>query len=84
MKYGVVIVAAGKGSRMHLGFNKVFADLKDGCSILEHSVQIFLYDLVEPVVGLKYLLENRVDPGDDQVEADGQNRHDGYKDKSKL
>ena len=44
MKYGVVIVAAGKGSRMHLGFNKVFADLKDGCSILEHSVQIFLSD----------------------------------------
>ncbi len=44
MEYGVVIVAAGQGSRMGLGYNKVYALLKDGRSILEHTISVFLND----------------------------------------
>ena len=44
MKYSAVIVAAGSGSRMNLGFNKVYARLKDGRTILEHSMSLFLAD----------------------------------------
>ncbi len=44
MEYGVVIVAAGQGSRMGLGYNKVYAPLKDGRSILEHTIGIFQED----------------------------------------
>lgn len=44
MKYSTVIVAAGKGQRMNLGFNKVYAKLSDGRTILEHAMDIFLAD----------------------------------------
>lgn len=44
MKYSTVIVAAGKGERMKLGFNKVYAKLKDGRTLLEHAMEIFLQD----------------------------------------
>ncbi|MBR2812294.1 MAG: 2-C-methyl-D-erythritol 4-phosphate cytidylyltransferase [Solobacterium sp.] len=44
MKYAVVIVAAGSGSRMGLGFNKVYARLKDGRTILETTVSVFEND----------------------------------------
>ena len=41
MQYSVIIVAAGKGSRMGLGFNKVFAKLEDERTILEHTISVF-------------------------------------------
>jgi 2-C-methyl-D-erythritol 4-phosphate cytidylyltransferase len=44
MKYSTVIVAAGKGQRMKLGYNKVYARLDDGRTILEHAMDIFLND----------------------------------------
>lgn len=44
MKYSVLIVAAGKGKRMNLGYNKVFHVLETGNTILDTTVDIFLKD----------------------------------------
>lgn len=44
MKYSTIIVAAGRGERMKLGFNKVYAKLEDGKTILEHAMEVFLQD----------------------------------------
>ena len=44
MKYTVIIVAAGSGTRMNLGYNKVYASLEDGRTILEHTMDVFLRD----------------------------------------
>lgn len=44
MEYSVIIVAAGSGTRMKLGYNKVYAELKDGRSILETSISDFQND----------------------------------------
>lgn len=44
MKYSTVIVAAGKGQRMNLGFNKVYAKLSDDRTILEHAMELFMTD----------------------------------------
>lgn len=44
MEYSVIIVAAGSGTRMKLGYNKVYAKLKDGRSILETTISVFLND----------------------------------------
>lgn len=41
MKYSAIIVAAGVGSRMNLGYNKVFYTMKDGKTVLEKTVQCF-------------------------------------------
>lgn len=41
MKYDVIIVASGKGSRANLGYNKVFYKLKDGRSVLDCSINLF-------------------------------------------
>ncbi len=41
--YSVIILAAGKGSRLNLGYNKVFYEIK-GKEILEYSVDYFLKD----------------------------------------
>ncbi|MCI5773278.1 MAG: 2-C-methyl-D-erythritol 4-phosphate cytidylyltransferase [Erysipelotrichaceae bacterium] len=43
MEYAAVIVAAGKGSRMNLGYNKVYYKLDDKC-ILEHTIAKFKAD----------------------------------------
>ena len=43
MDYSCVIVAAGKGSRMNLGYNKVYYMLDDKC-ILEHTIKEFKDD----------------------------------------
>ncbi len=43
MDYSVVITAAGSGSRMQLGYNKVYYRM-DGKTILEHSIETFLKD----------------------------------------
>lgn len=44
MKYGVVIVAAGSGSRMGLGYNKMLFQLMDGKTLLETTVSLFADD----------------------------------------
>lgn len=44
MKYSALIVAAGSGTRMKLGYNKVYAQLKDGRSILETTISVFMND----------------------------------------
>lgn len=44
MNYSVVIVAAGSGTRMNLGYNKVYAKLNDGKTVLEHTMQVFEND----------------------------------------
>ena len=43
MDYSCVIVAAGKGSRMNLGYNKAYYMLDDKC-ILEHTIKAFKDD----------------------------------------
>ncbi len=44
MKYDVIIVAYGKGERACLGFNKVFYTMKDGMTVLDHSLSLFTKD----------------------------------------
>lgn len=44
MKYSAVIVAAGSGSRMGLGYNKVYAKLEGDQTILETTLQPFIED----------------------------------------
>ncbi len=44
VNYSVVVLAAGKGSRTHLEYNKVFYRFADGKTILEKSVERFLKD----------------------------------------
>ncbi|MEA5026798.1 2-C-methyl-D-erythritol 4-phosphate cytidylyltransferase [bioreactor metagenome] len=44
MNYAVLIVAAGKGSRMNLGYNKVFYELEDGITVLQKTLTAFLDD----------------------------------------
>lgn len=44
MNYDVIIVASGKGERAKLGYNKAFFRMKDGMSVLEHTLSLFLED----------------------------------------
>lgn len=44
MKYNAVIVAAGSGTRMGLGYNKVYLTLKDGRTVLDTTVSVFEAD----------------------------------------
>ena len=44
MKYTAVIVAAGSGTRMKLGYNKVYAKMRDERTILNHTIDIFKAD----------------------------------------
>ena len=44
MEYTALIVAAGSGTRMGLGYNKVYAPLKDGQPILFHTMKVFQED----------------------------------------
>ncbi len=41
MKYDAIIVASGKGQRANLGYNKVFYEMADGKSVLDHSIALF-------------------------------------------
>ena len=43
MNYSALIVAAGSGTRMKLGFNKAYYRL-DERTILDHTLEIFLSD----------------------------------------
>lgn len=44
MNYSAIIVAAGSGTRMHLGYNKVYYRFRDGRTILEHTISAFAAD----------------------------------------
>lgn len=44
MNYSVIIVAAGKGSRMGLPYNKVYHVLNNSKTVLENSMEPFLLD----------------------------------------
>lgn len=44
MEYSVVIVASGQGTRMKLGYNKVFYKLNNGETILDRTIQCFKAD----------------------------------------
>lgn len=44
MKYSALIVAAGQGRRMNLGYNKVFYTFQDGKSVLEKTMSVFEED----------------------------------------
>ena len=44
MEYSALIVAAGQGRRMNLGYNKVFYTFADGKNVLEKTMSIFEAD----------------------------------------
>lgn len=44
MKYSVVMPCAGIGSRMNLGYNKLLLKMKNGLTVLENTMHIFLAD----------------------------------------
>jgi len=44
MKYTALIVAAGKGTRMGLAYNKVFIKLSENVTVLEKTISIFEED----------------------------------------
>jgi len=44
MKYSVVMPCAGVGSRMNLGYNKLLFRMKNGNTVLENTMAIFLDD----------------------------------------
>ena len=44
MKYSVVMPCAGVGSRMNLGYNKLLFQMKNGKTVLENTMNIFLND----------------------------------------
>jgi 2-C-methyl-D-erythritol 4-phosphate cytidylyltransferase len=78
MRYSVILVAAGSGTRMHLGYNKVYYRLQ-GQTILEKSMQLFEADedcrqvivVTEPEL---YAREIGVPSAKDHVTAGGETR----------
>lgn len=44
MKYTALVVAAGKGQRMGLGYNKVFFQLSENQTVLEKTISVFAQD----------------------------------------
>ena len=44
MKYDVVLLAGGKGTRLNLGYNKVLYKMDNGLTILENAMAPFLKD----------------------------------------
>lgn len=44
MNYSVIILAAGKGSRTNLDYNKVFYTFENGQTVLNKSLSVFLSD----------------------------------------
>ena len=44
MEYTALVVAAGSGSRVGLGYNKMLYKLQNGNTILEETLQVFQQD----------------------------------------
>ena len=58
MNYSVCLLAAGKGTRMKLPYNKVFHRLKKNKTVLDMSLSIFLRDSECKQVVLMYAKED--------------------------
>lgn len=83
MNYSVIILAAGKGSRTNLDYNKVFYTFEDGQSVLTKSLSVFLSDdQCKQVVVVcadyekEYVLENYTYDSRIQVVTGGSTRQD--------
>lgn len=49
--FSVIILAAGQGSRMNLGYNKMFYEIEAGLSIIEKSVKSFLFhEMIDEII----------------------------------
>ena len=44
MNYSVIVLAAGRGSRTNLDYNKVFYTFENGQTVLNKSLSVFLSD----------------------------------------
>ena len=44
MKYDAIVLAGGKGTRLDLGYNKVFYKMDNGKTVLENALKPFLRD----------------------------------------
>lgn len=44
MKYDAIVLAGGKGTRLDLGYNKVFYEMSNGKTVLENALKPFLRD----------------------------------------
>ena len=41
MRYSALVLAAGSGQRMKLGYNKVFYELENGKTVLDQALSVF-------------------------------------------
>lgn len=44
MKYDAIVLAGGRGTRLNLGYNKVFYEMDNGKTVLENAMKPFLTD----------------------------------------
>ena len=44
MRYSALVLAAGSGQRMKLGYNKVFYELENGKTVLDQALSVFKED----------------------------------------
>ena len=44
MDYSALVLAAGSGQRMQLGYNKVFYELENGKTVLDQALSVFKED----------------------------------------
>ncbi len=58
MKYSVCLLAAGKGTRMKLPYNKVFHTMKEGGTLLDASLYLFQSDIDCEQITLMYAKED--------------------------
>ena len=83
MNYSVIVLAAGRGSRTNLDYNKVFYTFENGQTVLNKSLSAFLSDedckqvvLVCADYEKDYVTENYLYDSRIQVVTGGQTRQD--------
>lgn len=83
MNYSVIVLAAGRGSRTNLDYNKVFYTFENGQTVLNKSLSVFLSDedckqvvLVCADYEKDYVIENYLYDSRIQVVTGGQTRQD--------
>lgn len=83
MNYSVIVLAAGRGSRTNLDYNKVFYTFENGQTVLNKSLSVFLSDedckqvvLVCADYEKDYVTENYLYDSRIQVVTGGQTRQD--------
>lgn len=77
MKYSVCLLAAGKGTRMQLPYNKVFHDLSQGNTLLDASVALFQGDADCQQIVLMYAQEDEAYMKERYQEAEKVELHQG-------